>query len=174
MALGLLASGMLATGIHAQSTTGTVRTTIMPRLSLSKTADIDFGQVMASSTTPGSVTVTPSGARSAGGGATLSGGAATAGEFVGIGTDNQIVVFSFAAPSVVLTRVNGTETMTVDSFILGATTADGLNDLGNSGRWRIIANNGQFRMPVGATLRVGAAQTPGDYEGNFTLTAVYQ
>lgn len=158
----------------AQSTTGTIRTTIVPRLSLVKTADLDFGQIMASSTASGSVTVTPTGSRSAGGGAALAGGTVTAGEFTGLGTRNQLVVFSFASPSVLLTRVSGTETMSVDSFILGATTADGLNDLGNSGRWRIIANSGQFRMPVGATLRVGANQPPGAYQGTFTLTAVYQ
>lgn len=173
---GITAALALATvpTAYAQSTSGTVRTTIIPRLSLSKTADIDFGQIMASSTAPGSVTVTPSGLRTAGGGATLAGGAPSAGEFIGIGTDNQIVVFAFGAPSVLLTRVTGPETMTADSFTLGATTADGLNSLGNSGRWRISANNGQFRMPVGATLRVGAGQVPGEYAGTFTLTAVYQ
>lgn len=171
-----VASLLLATGSHAfaQSTTGTIRTTIVPRLSLVKTADLDFGQVMASSTAAGSVTVTPTGSRSAGGGATLAGGAASAGEFAGAGTRNQIVIFSFGAPSVLLTRVNGTQTMTVDSFTLGATSAGGLNQLGNSGRWRIVSSNGLFTLPVGATLRVGAAQTPGDYEGTFTLTAVYQ
>lgn len=176
IACGVAASLALstATAAYAQSTTGTIRTTIIPRLSLSKTADIDFGQIMASGTTAGSVTVTPTGSRSAAGGATLAGGAPSAGEFMGLGNHNQAVVFSFGAPSVVLTRVSGTETMTADSFTLGATTADGLNDLGNSGRWRIVASNGQFRMPVGATLRVGAGQTPGQYEGTYTLTAVYQ
>lgn len=175
-AFNIVASIALATGsaAFAQSTTGTIRTTIVPRLSMVKTADLEFGQIMASSTAAGSVTVSPSGARSAGGGATLAGGTVTAGEFTGFGTRNQIVVFSFGAPSVTLTRVSGTQTMTVDSFTLGATSADGLNDLGNSGRWRITALNGQFRMPIGATLRVGAGQAPGDYEGTYTLTAIYQ
>ena len=158
----------------AQSATSTIRTTIVPRLSLVKTSDLDFGQVMASSTVAGSVTVTPTGSRSAGGGATLAGGTATAGEFSGAGSRNQIVIFSFGAPSVVLTRTNGLQTMTVDSFTLGASTSGGLNQLGVSGRWRIVSNNGLFTLPVGATLRVGAAQAPGDYEGTFTLTAVYQ
>lgn len=172
----MLASLALAAApcTFAQSTTGTVRTTIIPRLSLVKTSDLDFGQVMASSTTAGSVTVTPTGSRSAGGGATLAGGAVSAGEFAGAGTRNQIVIFSFGASSVLLTRVNGPQTMTVDSFTMGATTAGGLNQLGSSGRWRIVSSNGLFTLPIGATLRVGAAQTPGDYEGNFTLTAVYQ
>lgn len=175
-ACALAASVTLATApcAFAQSTTGTIRTTIVPRLSLVKTSDLDFGQVMASSTAAGSVTVTPTGSRSAGGGATLAGGVATAGEFAGAGTRNQIVIFSFGAPSVLLTRVNGPQTMTVDSFTMGPTTSGGLNQLGNSGRWRIVSNNGLFTLPIGATLRVGAAQTPGDYEGTFTLTAVYQ
>ena len=38
----------------------------------------------------------------------------------------------------------------------------------------LFSNNGLFTLPIGATLRVGAAQTRGDYEGTFTLTAVYQ
>ena len=146
---------MLAPGSAAypQSTSGTVRTTIVPRLSLVKTADLEFGQIMASSSTAGTV---------------------SAGAFTGLGTRNQLVVFSFGAPSVVLTRTNGAETMTADTFTLGPSTAGGLNQLGNSGRWRIISNNGLFTLPVGATLRVGANQTPGDYQGTFTLTAIYQ
>lgn len=171
-----VASLMLATGSHAlaQSTTGTIRTTIVPRLSIIKTADLDFGQIMASSTTNGSVTVTPTGSRSAGGGATLAGGTVSAGVFTGFGTQNQQVVFSFGAPSVTLTRVSGTQTMTADTFTIGASSAGGLNQLGSSGRWRIISSNGMFTLPVGATLRVGANQTAGEYQGTFTLTAVYQ
>lgn len=176
IAAGMAASLTLALApcAFAQSTTGTVRTTIVPRLSLLKTADLDFGQVMASSTASGSVTVTPTGSRSAGGGATLAGGTPTAGAFAGAGTRNQIVIFSFGAPSILLTRVSGPQTMTVDSFTLGASTTGGLNQLGSSGRWRIVSNDGLFTLPVGATLRVGAGQAPGVYEGTFTLTAVYQ
>mgnify|MGYP000025205217 CR=1 FL=1 len=159
---------------HAQTTTGTIRTTIVPRLSLVKTTDLDFGQIMASSTTSGSVTVTPTGSRSAGGGATLAGGTVAAGQFTGFGTRNQLVVFSFGSPSVTLTRAGGTQTMTADTFTMGPSTAGGLNQLGNSGQWRIVSNNGMFTLPVGATLRVGANQAPGDYQGTFTLTAVYQ
>ncbi len=171
-----VASLWLAAGSHAyaQSTPGTIRTTIVPRLSLVKTADLDFGQIMASSTTNGSVTVTPTGSRSAGGGATLAGGTVSAGVFTGFGTQNQQVIFSFGAPSVTLTRVNGTQTMTADTFTLAPASGSGLNQLGSSGRWRIISSNGMFTLPVGATLRVGANQAPGEYEGTFTLTAVYQ
>lgn len=173
---GVVASLALATASHAyaQSTTGTIRTTIVPRLSLAKSADLDFGQIMASSTAAGSVTVTPTGSRSAGGGATLAGGTVTAGQFTGFGTRNQLVVFSFGSPSVTLTRINGPQTMTADTFTLGASTSGGLNQLGNSGRWRIVSTDGTFTLPVGATLRVGANQAPGEYEGTYTLTAVYQ
>lgn len=176
IAKGMAASLILATApcAFAQSTTGTIRTTIVPRLSLVKSADLDFGQIMASSATAGSVTVTPTGSRSAGGGATLAGGTVTAGEFTGFGTRNQLVVFSFGAPSVVLTRVGGTQTMTADTFTMAPSASGNLNQLGNSGRWRITSNSGMFTLPVGATLRVGAAQAPGEYLGTFTLTAVYQ
>lgn len=176
IAQGMAASLALAAApcALAQSTTGTIRTTIVPRLSLVKTSDLDFGQIMASSTTAGSVTVSPTGARSAGGGASLAGGSATAGAFTGFGARNQLVTFAFGAPSVVLTRAGGTQTMTADTFTMAPSTAGGLNQLGNSGRWRIISNSGLFTLPVGATLRVGPAQAPGDYVGTFTLTAVYQ
>ncbi len=159
---------------YAQTTTGTLRVAIVPRLSLVKTADLDFGEVMASASTPGTVTVSVTGARTAGGGAALAGGASSAGGFSGQGTRNQIVVFSFGAPSVTLTRVGGTQTMQADNFVLGASISGGLNDLGNSVRWRIVSNDGAFSLPVGATLRVGASQAPGIYEGTFTLTAIYQ
>ncbi len=159
---------------YAQTTTGTLRVAVVPRLSLVKTADLDFGEVMASASTPGTVTVSVTGTRTAAGGATLAGGTSSAGGFAGLGTRNQLVVFSFGAPSAVLTRAGGTQTMVANNFVLGASAAGGLNQLGNSGRWRIVSTDGSFNLPVGATLNVGAAQAPGIYEGSFTLTAIYQ
>ncbi len=40
-------------------------------------------------------------------------------------------------------------------------------------RFTITSALGNYNFPVGATLDVGANQTPGDYSGTFTVTLNY-
>ena len=42
-----------------------------------------------------------------------------------------------------------------------------------SPRFTIASALGNYNFPVGATLEVGANQTPGDYSGTFTITLNY-
>jgi hypothetical protein len=64
------------------------------------------------------------------------------------------------APST-LTRVGGTETMTVSNW-----TLDGFPI-------RIIPSNRPYAFNVGGTLKVNAGQADGTYAGEFTVTAEY-
>ena len=63
---------------------------------------------------------------------------------------------------VTLTRVGGSETMSLSSF-----TLDGPSK-------RVMAKRASFQFHVGATLSVAAGQVEGSYEGSFDVTAQYQ
>jgi hypothetical protein len=160
-------------GARAQQATGQAAADIVEPLSLIKTRDLDFGRLIAG-TTAGTAVISIAGARTTTGGTTAAGGTPQAAEFAGFGRRTQQITISFGAPSIQIVRSGGTETMTVDTFTIGASAAGGLNQLGNSGRWRITSATGIFTFPVGATLRVGANQAGGNYAGTFSVTVVYQ
>ena len=62
---------------------------------------------------------------------------------------------------ITVTRVGGTETMTVGNWTLDGPTN------------RRIPLNTTFDFAVGATLTVGASQAEGAYTGTFTITVQY-
>ena len=145
---------------------------IVTQLSFFKVDDLVFGRI-APGTTAGTVTIAPSGARTATGGVRLvSGPAHQPASFAGKGSFNQALTISINATSRTLTWVGGTQTMTMDSFVIGSTPTTNLTVAPLA--FRIGSATGMFQFPVGARLRVGANQTPGIYQGNFTLTLNYQ
>jgi Domain of unknown function (DUF4402) len=173
MALVSLPLALMASApAHAGQATGTVAADIVEPLTLTKTADLDFGTIVPGGTA-GVVRVDVSGARTSTGGTTLAGGTVSAAAFAGFGRRNQQITISFGAPSIFITRGGGTETMVVDNFVFGTSAAGGLAPLGN-GRDRISAVNGLFTFPVGADLHVSANQLAGVYSGSFTVTVIYQ
>ncbi|MEY2928404.1 MAG: hypothetical protein RL367_2881 [Pseudomonadota bacterium] len=134
--------------------------------------DLDFGAIIPSAAA-GTVTIPPFGARTSTGGITVVPTSLfTPARFAGEGTSGQLVAISVTATSINLTRVGGTQTMAVDTFVIGSTptmvlgTAPTLFTIGSS--------TGIFNFPVGATLRVNANQVEGSYVGNFTVTLNYQ
>lgn len=143
---------------------------IVTRLSLLKVDDLDFGRIVAGNTA-GTVVMAPSGARTKTGGVTLASGANQPARFSGYGYPNQNVSIWIGANSVQLTRVGGTQKMTLDTFIIGSTPQTQLTTapLG----FRIGSSTGMFAFPLGATLRVGARQMPGVYKGSFTVLIQY-
>lgn len=144
---------------------------IVARLSFIKTQDLDFGQIAAGNSA-GTVTIAPSGARSKTGGVTLFGNAGSPALFAGYGFPNQSVLISITAPTGVLTRAGGVETMQFDTFIVGSTPQVQLTTAPRS--FRISSSTGMFAFPVGATLRVKRNQKPGVYHGMFAITLQYQ
>lgn len=152
--------------------TAAARANILTQLSFFKVDDLNFGRIIAG-TAAGTVTIAPNGARTATGGATLaSDSSARPASFVGQGSLLQTVAIVMNANTRTLTRVGGTESMTMDTFIIGDTPTTLLTNAATS--FQITGISGIFAFPVGATLRVGANQTPGTYVGNFTVTLVYQ
>jgi hypothetical protein len=141
---------------------------IIAQLSFIKTQDLDFGQITASNSA-GTMTISPSGVRSKTGAVTLFGEAGAPARFAGYGFPNQSVLISITAPTGVLTRSGGSETMQFDTFVVGSTPQVQLTTAPRV--FRISSSTGMFAFPVGATLRVKRNQAPGVYAGTFSITS---
>lgn len=145
-------------------------TTIVTPLSFFKVADLNFGTI-APGTTSGTVVLSPFNVVTTTGGVTARTGSTQPARFAGLGSNNQTVTINVTANSRLLTRVGGTQTMRIDTFIIGSTPTAALTTAPLA--FRINSPTGQFSFPVGATLRVSANQTPGIYQGSFSVTLNY-
>lgn len=125
--------------------------------------NLDFGTISTSSTL-GSVTVPPEGARVASGGVSvLSSSSFSSAPFEVTGNPDATCQLSLPGDlDVKLTRVGGSEEMTVTGFNIGGSTTITLD------------NNGDADFKVGATLNLGVSQIPGEYTGSFSVTIAYQ
>lgn len=141
---------------------------VLRPLSFFKVNDLDFGDIIASGTA-GTVRIAPDGARTRTGGATLAGNSGEPARFAGLGTPNRQVNISLGANSIFITGP-GTR-MRVRDFEIGSTPTAILSTTPT--RFTIATAIGNYNFPVGATLEVGANQTPGDYAGTFTITLNY-
>jgi hypothetical protein len=95
------------------------------------------------------------------GGVVPLGGLPTAATFIGAAGSASVVIIRIPNGSIPITRVGGTETMSVSNF-----TLQGQNK-------RTLARQESFEFRVGATLNVGAAQLDGTYVGTFDVTVQY-
>ncbi len=152
-----------ATASYSQATaTATATATIVTPISISKTADMSFGNIAVQASTGGTVVLAPAGTRTSTSGVTLpaTAGTVTAAAF----TVNVSGSYTYAItlPSTAtLTRVSGTETMTAGSFTSNPSGTGALT-------------SGTQNISVGATLTVAAAQVAGVYNsGNFSVTVNY-
>ena len=162
--------GMSATPALAAPGSAEADTEIVTRLSLIKDDDLFFGSIIRG-TTAGTVTIAPSGARTATGGVTLVPSTFQPARFAGYGRNNQSVQISMSANSITLDRVGGGATMTVDTWIIGSTPTAQLSTVPLV--FTISSSTGIFNFPLGATLRVGANQPSGTYTGTFSVTVNY-
>ena len=145
---------------------------IVTPLSFFKVDDLIFGRILPSGIA-GTVTVDPSGVRTKTGGVTLfNGGGEQPSRFAGRGAPGQVVAISLTSAPNRLTRVGGTQTMALSTFVIGSTPTAVLT--GTARNFRINNTSGIFNFPVGATLAVGANQVPGNYAGTFVITLNYQ
>lgn len=152
-----LAAIVLATGtakLNAQAVaTATASATIVAPIAISKTADMNFGNLAVSAAAGGVVTLEPSAAAirtaSGGGGVTFPAitGTVTAARFTVSGQSNY--TFDIALPSGAILE-SGANSMFADNF----TASAGAGTLNGSGTQVVY---------VGADLSVAASQTPGVY-----------
>lgn len=166
-----LASCFVATHAQAQATIGRAKSVVVSRLSFLNVESLEFGSFIVG-TTAGTVTVSPAGVRTSTGGIILVGGLVQPARFAGRGRTNQTVVISLNANTTTLRRAGGTETILLDQITIGSTPTAVLTT--NPRAFRITDPAGIFNFPIGGRLSVAANQTPGDYEGTFSITLNYQ
>lgn len=125
-----------------------------------KTKDMDFGNV--ASTIAGTAVIDPNAdSISATGGVTLVGGTPHSAEFAGAAQSSSVVNIKVPTKPSTLTRVGGTETVTVTNFTLQGQSK------------RTLAKAQSFTFRVGGTLNVAANQAEGTYVGTFDVTVQY-
>ncbi len=135
------------------SIVATATATILTPISITKNADLNFGN-LAGSSTAGTIDLSTLGAVTATGGVTILGGAPTAASFDVDGVTGAAFTFSVPA-SIVLTSV-ALDVMTVDTFVDDAPAT-------------IVG--GSVTISLGATLHVLADQPAGVYTNAANLVA---
>ncbi len=125
----------------------------------SSTQALAFGSLVAGS--GGTVTVSPSGGRSASGGVILvPSGSGSAALFSVTGTSSATYAITLPANGVV-SLTSGSNTMAANSFT------------SNPAPTGQLSVGGSQTLSVGATLSVGSNQPSGSYSGSFTVTVIY-
>ncbi len=170
---GALLFGLMATSVNAQDQeTGDASATVVTPLSFISTDDLNFGTIIPSNVA-GEVEMRSDGSRTATNGIILVGGSQQAGGFAGQGQFFQIVEISVGSNSTQLTGPGAP--MNVREFTVLSNAANGGVILNTNPRlFRIASGTGIFAFGVGATLEVGANQTPGTYSGTWSITLNYQ
>ena len=127
---------------------------------ITKLNDMDFGCIT-SSTAGTAILDSNTGAVTTTGGVTFAGCLPHAAQFAAVSPSKTVVRITIPNKPVTLTRVGGTETMTIDTWTInGATT-------------RNVVAHQTFSFQIGGTLHVGANQVEGVYNGNFDVILSY-
>lgn len=138
--------------------------TIISPITISKSTDLNFGNISIQSTATGSLSLTlaPNGSRIITQGITLpvQAGTVSAATF-SIGGEGNFTYAINLPTSITLTHSNGSQTITASSF-----TSNPIN----TGQ----LSNGIQTVSVGATLTISSGQLPGVYtSGTFDVTVAY-
>lgn len=133
---------------------------LLRSLTLTKLADMEFGDLGVIGA--GTAVIDPvTDTMATTGGVFRLGGTPHAAQFRGVASGNSVVNIRIPNRAVALTRVGGTETISLDNF-----TLDGKSK-------RAMAQAGVFTFKVGGTLRPTAGQVDGLYTGTFDITIQY-
>lgn len=149
-ALALFLFGPVASSFAQSTASATATATIVTPISITKTVDMNFGNVAVQTANGGTVVLTPAGVHTVTGGVTIPSttGTVTAASFSVTG--QGVYTYAITLPSSALTITSGANTMTVSTF---TSTPSGTGTL----------TAGAQTLNVGATLNVAAAQPPGVY-----------
>jgi hypothetical protein len=156
-------SSQLAFAQRSASATASVTATIITPIGINKTTDMNFGNIIAGSSS-GTVSLDPAGIRSVTTGITLPAapGTVTAATFQVTGQGNSTYTITLPTSAYEITRTSGSGTMEISNFTSSP-----------SGSGTLIS--GTQIISVGATLTVGADQPVGVYTGEtgFNVTVNY-
>ena len=149
--LAIVAFGFAASSFAQVTATASTTATILTPIAITKTVDMNFGNIAVSPTVGGTVVLPTTGVRTLTGGVTLPvvTGTVTAATFTVTGEGTS--TYSITLPSSAIT-LNGpsSATMTVQSFVSTPSSTGTLTA-------------GTQQIKVGATLNVAAAQAAGSY-----------
>ena len=150
---------------QSSATEYALATTIIKPISIENSRDLSFGNILSSSSA-GTVVITPAGARSRSGGATFIPslpGIFSSAEFTVYGQANAAFTITVPANNTVVLTKSGGIDMKVRAFKHSLTSTSS----------RKIGSGGSKVFTVGATLNVNAKQNPGMYTGTFNVTVAY-
>jgi hypothetical protein len=164
MAFALLPFGAAADAAPVPASRNATATVfIAPPAQVRKLQDLNFA--MLSVTTAGTAVIDPvSDTMSTTGGVLHAGWTPYAALFEGIAPVKGVVIVRIPKTPITLTRLGGTETMTVDTWTISGTD--------KNGKRNVVAKE-PFDFKVGGTLHVNANQTEGVYLGTFTVDVQY-
>lgn len=157
-----LLAGSAISSFAQETATATATATIVTPISISKTTDMNFGNVAVQSATSGTVVLTPSGVRSTSGGTTLPSTAGTVAAAAFTVEGESGYTYSITLPTSALTISSSSNTMTVSTFTSSPSATGTLT-------------GGSETLTVGATLNVAAGQAAGTYVSGtpFNVTVNY-
>jgi len=145
----------------AAQTSGTASALLITPITIAKNIDMSFGNIAVSSTTSGTVILSPSGLRTTGGagGVTLPAatGTVTAADFTVSGQGGY--TYTVTLPASASISDGSGHSMTINSFTSSPSVTG------------TLSTGGTQPLTVGATLTLSAGQTPGSYT-NATAVAV--
>jgi hypothetical protein len=157
IALTLTLIGLSINTFAQVSATATTSATIITPIAISKTVDMNFGNIAVSPTIAGTVVLAPAGTRTKTGGVTLPAvtGTVAAASFTvtGLGTST----YAITLPGTITLTGIPSGSMTVGTF---TSTPSGTGTL----------TAGSQTLNVGGTLNVGAAQAAGVYTNTTDMT----
>lgn len=164
---GIVAAAVVLASVPAHAATrvpattnasGTV--TVVAPISISKLYDLDFGALVV--TSAGTAVMDPNTNQlTTTGGVTLTSSSPHPAYFETVAPIKSKVLIKAPNRPITLTRVGGTETMTISSFVISGSASRNVN----SGE--------PIAFSVGGTLNVNAGQVEGLYSGNFDVTINY-
>ena len=158
--LSVIAAFVISLPAEAATRAANGRARTLRPIVMVNTRPLDFGTLITAATAGTATINATTDARTRTGGVTLAGGAPSAARFTVGGTPTILARITLGAAPI-LTRVSGTETMTVSNMTL------------NGGRNRRFPASGSLDVRVGGRLNVAANQRDGLYSGTLMLTVDY-
>ena len=134
---------------------------VLKPLTLLKVEDLDFGALFPAATASTATLNPNTGVVTTAGGAILGPGPRHPALFTGAGTRKAPVLIRLPNSPATLTRVGGTETMTVSNWTTDGPTTRHINPFE------------AYEFRVGGRLNIGANQADGIYVGTFEVTVIY-
>ena len=169
--LGAFASTAIVVPANAQQSstaTGSAAVEIAEPSALARLQELDFAEILVSAA--GTAVINPdTDVMTTSSGITHASGIPKAAVFQITPSKRGSIFIRIPQSSVTLTRVSGTETVTVSDWTISANT----QSVGQ-GRHKVVAGNAPILFRIGATLNVGANPKMGTYEGTFEVTVENQ